>query len=78
MMSHLVSDVLKKKVIGADGAEIGVLQNLIIDAQNGMVVDMVIKPEMDIDPSAYKRDEEGYILLPFDRVRAIKDCIVVE
>lgn len=78
MMMRLASEVLKKKVIGADGAEIGVLQNLIIDSDNGAVVDLVVKPDIDVDVSEYRRDEEGNILLSFERVRAIKDCVVIE
>jgi PRC-barrel domain. len=48
-----------------------------MDIRTGDIIDLIVKPDMSLDTSRYKVDEQ-YILLPFESVRAIKDYIVVD
>lgn len=66
-----------KKVMTTDGGEMGTLANITMDLRTGLLLNLVVKPDMALDAEHYERDGR-YILLPFHAVRAIKDYIVVD
>ncbi len=65
-----------KKVVNLEGGEMGVLHNLVADAETGILTELVVKPAAELDTSKLKTDD-GYLFIPFDTVTAIKDVIVV-
>ncbi len=69
--------VVNKKVMSTDGSEIGTLSNLVIDARSGTLVDLVVRPDIAFNKQGYK-EEGGFLFLPFESVRAIKDYVVVD
>ena len=66
-----------KKVVNLEGEEMGVLHNLVADAETGILTELVVKPAAELDTSKLKTDD-GYLFIPFDTVTAIKDVIVVD
>ncbi|MHC1636172.1 MAG: PRC-barrel domain-containing protein [Candidatus Methanospirareceae archaeon] len=69
--------LVAKKIVDTEGSEIGTLHNIIVDANTGILTDLVVKPAAKLDTSGYRK-ENNYIFIPFDAVKAIKDVIIVE
>ncbi|RJS78759.1 PRC-barrel domain containing protein [Methanophagales archaeon] len=66
-----------KMVMDLDGGEIGILHNVVADAATGMLSELVVKPVAELDTSGFKEEDE-YIVIPFQVVKAIKDVIIVD
>ena len=77
MAKVFAREIADKKVVSVDGVEIGTVHNIVADIKTGAIVDLVVKPDLNLDTSNY-RTEGGYLLLPFDIVRSVKSYIVVE
>jgi sporulation protein YlmC with PRC-barrel domain len=77
MAKVFAKKIAEKEVITAKGSRIGTLINVIVDIKSGEIMELVIKPDMNLDTSGYKM-QDGYILLPFEQVVGIEDCIVIE
>ncbi|WP_456486952.1 PRC-barrel domain-containing protein [Candidatus Alkanophaga liquidiphilum] len=77
MRKIFTQKLLDMKVIDVDGSEVGRVKNIIADVRTGMLTDLVVKPEVELDTSAFKKDGE-FILVPFAHIRAVGDIITVE
>jgi len=77
MTKILSSSIYDKKVVSSDGGELGELKDIVTDVNTGQLIDLVVDPDMSVETGKY-RSEDGYVLLPFDSVKAIKDHIIVE
>jgi sporulation protein YlmC with PRC-barrel domain len=69
--------VAGKGIVNIDGTVLGELENVIFDAKTGKLVDMVVKPDPELDRQRY-REEGKFVLIPFGSVVSIKDYIVVD
>lgn len=70
-------ELSSKRVVSVDGADIGLLQDVVVDIKTGGLVDLVVKPDINLDVSDF-RAEGGHILVSSDAVRSVKDNIIVE
>ncbi len=66
-----------KEIVNIDGAVLGELENMIFEIQTGKLVDMIVKPDSQLNRQRY-REEGKYVLIPFSSVVAVKDYIVVD
>jgi len=66
-----------KEVVNIDGAVLGVLENMILDVKTGKLVDLVVRPDKELNRMKY-REEGRFVLIPFASVVAIKDYIVID
>lgn len=66
-----------KRVVDSDGGEVGMLHNIVAEANTGLLRELVVKPSDELDTSKFK-EEDGYVFIPFDAVSAVKDVIVVD
>lgn len=66
-----------KRVVSVDGADLGTLSDVVVDIKTGALVDLVVKPDINLDTSDF-RNEEGHILISSEAVRSVKDNIIVE
>jgi sporulation protein YlmC with PRC-barrel domain len=66
-----------KEIVNIDGAVLGKLENLIFEIQTGKLVDLIVKPDSELDRLKY-REEGKNVLIPFSSVVAVKDYIVVD
>lgn len=64
-------------MVSAEGDELGDFQDIITNVETGRLVDLVVEPDMKLDTAEYE-EEGGFILVPFDAVKAIKEVIVVD
>lgn len=80
-MSEILAENLSgKAVMGADGAELGMLYNITMDIKTGELHDLVVTPNDDITVADLdlELDEENRLRMPVSRVQAVKDYIVVQ
>lgn len=77
MTKILATSMTNKKVVSADGDKLGDLKDMVSDFKTGQLTDLVVDPDMSVDKSRY-REDEGFILLPFDSVKAIKEVVIVD
>ncbi|MCH7659372.1 MAG: PRC-barrel domain-containing protein [Euryarchaeota archaeon] len=80
-MSEILAENLSgKAVMGADGAELGMLYNITMDIKSGELHDLVITPNDDISVAdlGFELDDEDRLRMPVNRVQAVKDYIVVK
>lgn len=72
------SKLAGKPVLTTDGVELGTLENVTIDTENGDLETLLIAPERpDID--RFDRDEEGRLLVSADRLSTLgADYLLVD
>jgi sporulation protein YlmC with PRC-barrel domain len=77
MAGILAENLSDKAVTGTDGAEMGMLHNITMDLDSGRLEHLIIEPNEHIDNSEFETDSEGHILVPVERVEAVKDHMIV-
>ncbi|VVB92567.1 PRC-barrel domain protein [uncultured archaeon] len=77
MAKILAKNLANKRVMLTDGSELGFASNVVIDTQSGALVYLVVKPTPTVETSKYKT-QNGYVLIPFEAVRAAKDYAIVD
>ncbi|MFC7140370.1 PRC-barrel domain-containing protein [Halosimplex aquaticum] len=78
MAEILAENLSGKAVTGTDGAEMGMLYNITMDLETGRLRDLIIDPNEHLDTTQFEVDEEGHLLVPVDRVQAVKDHMIVQ
>ena len=77
-MTELLAENLSgKAVMGSDGAEIGMLYNITMDLDTGELEHLIIDPD-GTDPTEFDTDAAGRLLVPVERVQAVKDHMIVQ
>lgn len=66
-----------KEVVNIDGMVLGDLEDVIFDVQTGKLVDLLVKPNKELNRMKYREDGR-FVLIPFASVVAIKDYIVID
>ena len=77
MTKIFAGNLAGKQIVTVEGTTLGDVENMVFDIQTGALVDLVVKPDAQLDRQKY-REEGKFILIPFDSVGAVKDYIVVE
>mgnify|MGYP000241765351 FL=1 len=78
MVEILAENLSGKAVTGSDGAEIGMLYNITMDLDTGRLQNLIIDPNDHLDNTGFEVDEQGHLLIPVDRVQAVKDHMIVQ
>ncbi|WP_436344544.1 PRC-barrel domain-containing protein [Natronorubrum sp. FCH18a] len=76
----LARSLTKKSVVGVDGTKFGTVHNLTLNPTSGTLNDLVIDPSPRIKSRSldFETDENDRVLVPVDRIRVVKDTIVVD
>lgn len=77
MAKILARNLVSKRVMLTDGSELGFATDVVMEMQGGALIFLVVKPTNNVDISKYKK-QNGYVLIPFDAVRAAKDYAIVD
>jgi sporulation protein YlmC with PRC-barrel domain len=77
MAKILAKNLANKRVMLTDGSELGTANNVIMETHTGELLYLLVKPSAVIDTSKYKT-QDGFILIPFEAVRAAKDYAIVD
>jgi len=78
MVEILAENLSGKAVMGSDGAELGMLYNITMDHDSGRLHDLVIEPNEGRADTDFEHDEAGRLLVPVNRVQAVKDHMIVD
>lgn len=80
MAEILAKNLSQKAIMGSDGTELGTLHNLTTDLKTGKLHDLVVEPDAEAPASRFdfQVDDHGRLLVPANRVQAVKDYIVVQ
>ncbi len=73
----LAGDIAGKEIVDIDGTVLGEVENMVFDLQTGQLIDLVAKPDSQLQRQKYREDGK-FVLIPFGSVVAIKDYIVVD
>jgi sporulation protein YlmC with PRC-barrel domain len=77
MTKIFAGNLAGKQIVTVEGTILGDVENMVFDIQTGALVDLVVKPDAQLDRQKYREDGK-FILVPFGSVKAVKDYIVVE
>jgi sporulation protein YlmC with PRC-barrel domain len=66
-----------KEIVNIDGAVLGELENVIFDVQTGKLIDLIVKPDSQLNRHKYREDGK-FVLIPYSSLVAVKDYIVID
>ena len=78
MVEILAENLSGKDVTGSDGAELGMLYNITMDLDSGRLRNLVIEPGEGRTDTEFETDDAGRMLVPVNRVQAVKDQMIVK
>jgi len=78
MAEILAENLSGKDVMGTDGAELGSLYNITMDLSSGTLHNLVIDPAESLRDPEFDYNEQGRLLVPVERVQAVKDHMIVK
>lgn len=77
MSKTYASELARKEIVTVEGTVVGELDNLVFDLDTGEIIDMVVKPDRDLNRGRYREDGK-FVRIPFSAVCAIRDYVVVD
>ena len=79
MPEILAENLSGKAVMGSDGAELGMLYNITMNLDSGRLANLVINPDDTYTGGDdFETDQQGRLLVPVNRVQAVKDHMIIE
>ena len=78
MTEILAENLSGKDVMGSDGAEMGSLYNITMDLSSGSLNHLIIDPAESLHSTDFEYSDQGRLLVPVERVKAVKDHMIVE
>jgi len=78
MADILAENLSGKSVMGADGAELGMLYNITMDINSGGLKELIVEPDEGVTDTTFPTDEEGRYRVPVSQIQAVRDYIVIE
>ncbi|MFC6974558.1 PRC-barrel domain-containing protein [Halomicroarcula sp. GCM10025709] len=78
MPEILAENLSGKDVMGTDGAELGSLYNITMDLASGSLEHLIIDPAETVRDSEFEYSDQGRLLVPVERVKAVKDHMIVQ
>jgi sporulation protein YlmC with PRC-barrel domain len=78
MAEILAENLSGKDVMGSDGAEMGSLYNITMDLSSGSLNHLVIDPAESLRNTDFEYSDQGRLLVPVDRVKAVKDHMIIK
>ncbi|MCU0798456.1 MAG: PRC-barrel domain-containing protein [Candidatus Thermoplasmatota archaeon] len=75
-MKFFANDIKDKYVMSSDGKYLGQVDNLVVDTKSGKVLHVLVLPSEEIDVRRFRLDSQQRIVLPFDKVKSIKDVVI--
>lgn len=77
-MKKFVAELRKKTAMTTDGIILGMIDNFVIDTDSGKIDHVLIVPSEDIESKMYKNDAQGRLIIPFQKMRSVKDVVVLD
>lgn len=77
-MRKFLTELRGKTVMTSEGDILGLIENFVIDTQNGSIAHVLVTPSDDVEQRLFQMDGAGRLVLPFKSMRAVKDVVVME
>lgn len=77
LMKKFITEIQGKEAMSADGKKLGTIDNIVVDTTTGELQHLLVIPDPNIDPRAYRRDYQERLVLPFKKIKAVKDVVVI-
>jgi sporulation protein YlmC with PRC-barrel domain len=71
------SELIDRDVMSHNGRLIGRIDTIVVDTKTGDVLHMLVYPSVEVDPRSYRMDNNGRIILPFNKIRSVSDVVVI-
>ena len=78
MTEILAENLSGKDVMGTDGKELGSLYNITMNLSSGSLNNLVIDPAESLRNTDFEYSDQGRLLVPVDRVKAVKDHMIIK
>jgi sporulation protein YlmC with PRC-barrel domain len=75
-MKFFANDIKDKYVMSSDGKYLGQVDNLVVDTKSGKVLHVLVLPSEEVDVRRFRLDSQQRIVLPFEKVKSIKDVVI--
>ncbi|MGA1822194.1 MAG: PRC-barrel domain-containing protein [Thermoplasmatota archaeon] len=76
-MRFFSNDIQEKFVMSSDGRYLGQVDNLVVDTKTGKVLHLLVIASDEVDPRKFRQDSQGRLVLPFKKVKSIKDVVIM-
>ncbi len=76
-MRFFANDLTEKYVMSSDGLYLGVVDNLVVDTKSGKVLHLLVLPSEEVDLRKFRLDSQQRLVLPFKKVKSIKDVVIM-
>ena len=76
-MRFFSNDIQEKFVMSSDGRYLGQVDNLVVDTKTGKVLHILVIASDEVDPRKFRQDSQGRLVLPFKKVKSIKDVVIM-
>jgi sporulation protein YlmC with PRC-barrel domain len=77
-MKKFVTELRGKTVMTNDGKILGMIENFVVDTVSGQLLHVLVIPAEEIEPRLYKTDTQGRLVLPFTKMRSVRDVVVMD
>jgi sporulation protein YlmC with PRC-barrel domain len=77
-MKVFITELQGKNIMTADGKYLGQVDNVVVDTNSGDLQHLLVIPTEEIDISDYKTDRTGRVVLPFSKIKSMKDVIILK
>lgn len=76
-MKLFATELQGKTVMSFDGKILGVIDNFVVDTSSGDIPHVLVVPTEEVEPRNYKIDSRGRLVLPFNKLKSVKDVVVM-
>ena len=77
-MKIFVTELQGKNIMTADGKYLGQVDNVVVDTKSGDLQHLLVIPTEEIDTGDFKTDRTGRVVLPFNKIKSMKDVIILK
>ena len=77
-MKVFVTELQGKTIMSAEGKILGQVDNVVVDTRSGDLQHLLVIPTEEMDTRDFKTDRTGRVVLPFQKIKSVKDVIVLK
>ena len=76
-MKKFATELHGKTVMTEEGRILGKIDNFVIDTVTGDMKHVLVLPSDEIEPKLFEVDPQGRLVLPFQKMNAVRDVVVM-
>lgn len=72
-----VTELRGKTIMSATGDILGIIDNFVVNTNTGEINHVLVAPTEHLELSRYKLDNFERLVLPFEKIKSVKDVVVL-